>query len=186
MGGAHRGAMMEARRPVELLANDALIRALRDRGRETELTQAVAAFLMSDPRMAASFARVVLDRASLGEPSFDVPAELACRPEEIIDKGRLDLTLWDDATGTRIAVELNIHAGFHDDQLQRYLDHLPPQKSALVAITRDVPTYGDPRSGDDRWRSVQWGKLLPHLRRLQPSDADLARVSGRFSGCSRK
>jgi hypothetical protein len=160
----------------ELEAKHALIHALRDRGRETELTQAVAAFLTSDPPMAGSFVQAVLDRAPLGESMFQVPVELECRAEESVERGRLDLSFSDEVTRARIAVELKIHAGFHGDQLQRYLNHLPRENAALVAITRDVPTYGDPESGDGRWRgSVQWGKLLPDLRHLRPADTDLAR-----------
>jgi hypothetical protein len=159
---------------LDLEAKHALIGALRDRGRETELTQAIAAVLAADPRMASEFVRLALAKAPRSR-GLEIPDSLACRAEESVEKGRLDLSFSDPTSDFRVAVELKIHAGFQGDQLQRYLDHLPTNGS-LVAITRDVPTYGDPVEDDPRWHgSVRWGKLLDDLRNLLPADPELAR-----------
>jgi hypothetical protein len=95
--------------------------------------------------------------------------------EEVVPGGRLDLRFrsfdWD------VIVELKIHAGYGKGQLRRYLsalDHV--SHSYLIAVTRDVPIWGEPEPGSyPSWMgSVQWRALLPGLRAFDPPDALLA------------
>jgi hypothetical protein len=104
------------------------------------------------------------------------PSSFHCRVEEVTEHGRFDLSFRDQESGWHVVIEIKIHAGFHGNQLERYLLALPStDRAALAAITRDVPKYGDPNRADPRWRgSVQWGRVLPALRALAPADAALA------------
>jgi hypothetical protein len=160
-----------------LHARHALIRGLRNRESETELTQAIAAVLSEEPAMAAAFVRHVISRAPHGD-RIDVsglPPELQCDAEQAIAEGRADLSFHDAARRWQIVVELKIYAGYGHEQIVRYLRSLPDSsRAALVAVTRDVPTYGDYEGEDPRWAgSVQWGRVLPGLRGLVPTDDDL-------------
>jgi hypothetical protein len=73
-------------------------------------------------------------------------------------------------------VEIKIYAGYGHDQIRRYLRSLiGTQRGVVVAITRDVPTYGDFVDDDPRWAgSVQWRTLLAGVRNLSPDDLELA------------
>jgi hypothetical protein len=69
-------------------------------------------------------------------------------------------------------VENKLHSGYGQDQVNRYLAALallPPERkrSALIAVTRDVPGYGEPAGNREGWLgSVRWATMLPKLRRL--------------------
>src|SRR5204862_123122 len=65
------------------------------------------------------------------------------------------------------------------DQVQRYLaalDRLPEERRAgLIAVTRNVPTYGEPRlDSNDGWLgSVRWAHISSDLRGLPVADDQL-------------
>jgi hypothetical protein len=156
----------------------AIIRGLRQRRNEPQLTQALAALFEAEPKVASAFVRLLL--CPPGRPDLagrvdlsDLPSQLVCTPEEVTRDGRLDLRFrqaeWD------VIVELKIDAGFGFEQLDRYLNSLSASRHAhLVAVTRDLPRYGEPTS-DPRWLwSLQWRALLPALRKLPIESSTLA------------
>ncbi len=168
-------------------AGHALLWGLR-RGRdEAQLTQAIAAIARVDRRFGAAFVRLVLDAAERSELGANVrafraaglPAELNCRAEESLgEEGRIDLRF--DAAGLTLLIENKLYSGYGHDQVQRYLRavrRLPRgTRSALVAVTRVVPTFGEPQlDRDERWLgSVRWAGLLGGLRELPIADTQLA------------
>jgi hypothetical protein len=162
---------------VALAARHALIAALRHGRSETELTRALASVFTHERKLGAAFLRLVLlhaPQASRIDLSA-LPAELGCRAEEMLAEGRPDLS-FTDATGRWHAiVEIKIYARYGHDQVDRYVRSLRSVDHGLVvAVTRDVPTYGESVT-DPRWAgSVQWSTLLPGLRQLRPVDLDLA------------
>jgi hypothetical protein len=89
---------------------------------------------------------------------------LTCSAEEVVEDGRTDLRfraeLWD------VIVELKIYASYGRQQLSRYLSALSDVEHAYVtAITRTVPTYGEPPTGaDPRWLGSTERPLGPALR----------------------
>lgn len=156
----------------------ALIQGLREGGSETELTRAIAAVLSADPEMASAFLRLAVEAAPHGRSIdlSDLPHRLDCVAEARVNEGRADLSFRDESDGWHAIVEIKIYAGYGHEQIHRYLRSLrADERGVVVAITRDVPTYGDYVDGDPRWAgSVQWGRLLPGLRELRPRDPDLA------------
>jgi len=126
----------------------------------------------ADPAMASQFVNLVLRNAANGQAPA-APPDLQCSTEETVDGGRLDLRF--RASGWDVIIELKIDAGYGGDQLTRYLNVLSEVDCAyLAAITRSVPTYGEPAGIDPRWLgSVQWRRLLPELRAMQVSDSVL-------------
>jgi hypothetical protein len=160
-----------------LHARHALIRGLRNRGSETELTRALAAVFSEEPSMAAAFVRHVISKAPHGDriDLSRLPLELECDAERAVAEGVADLSFRDAARRWQVIVELKIYAGYGHHQIERYLRSLPdPPHAALIAVTRDVPTYGDYEGEDRRWAgSVQWGRVLPGLRGLVPTDDGL-------------
>ena len=174
---------------MTLGARHALIAALRNPRSEPELTQALAAVLGTDPKMASDFVRLVLTaspRGQSGEASGllqELPPDFVCAAEESVAEGRLDLGFRSLDGGWLLMVELKIDAGYGHEQLSRYLRSLgtDARRQALVAITRVVPTYGDPALAEDpRWSgSVRWGRVLAGLRALAPADPELARAERR-------
>jgi len=139
----------------------ALVGALRRPGDEVQLTQALSAVFRAEPRAAAAFVRLLLPADREG-----VPDQLACRHEERFEDGRIDLRFNGDEID--VIVEIKIHAGYGRDQLERYLRALKPVRIArLVAITRDVPGYGESHISDPNWvGSVRWRDLRQELRVL--------------------
>jgi hypothetical protein len=155
----------------------ALIRGLRLRAHEAQLTQAVAAVAASDPRFASAFVGLVLDvaradsRHSANVTAMGIPPpQLDCRAEEsVYDEhdlglGRVDLR-FDGGEDFTLLVENKLFSGFGHEQLNRYqaaLEFLPEERrrSGLVAITRDVPTHGELDAGAERWLgAVRWARL---------------------------
>lgn len=163
---------------MALAARHALIAGLRHGRSETELTRALASVFAVEPLLAVSFLKLVLEHAPRagGVDLSGLPAEgLECRAERSLEEGRADLSFTDAAGRWHAIVEIKIYAGYGPDQVRRYLRSLPPVKhGVVVAVTRDVPTYGESTT-DKRWAgSVQWSTLLPGLRQLRPVDPDLA------------
>jgi predicted RNase H-like nuclease len=159
---------------LELRPAHALIAALREPPSETELTRALSAVFAVDPAMAAAFVRVAMRQAPHGErvDLRELPDALECRAEVTLAAGRADLSFTSNDRLWHVIIELKIHAGYGGNQISRYLEsfHCESKRQVLAAVTRDVPTYGDD-SDDPRWvGSIQWAKLLPELRALEPSD----------------
>ena len=148
-----------------------VIRGLRLKGNEPQLTAALAAVFQAEPCAASVFVRDALALTSRGASMAPaVPEELACTTEERFAQGRVDLRFragdWD------VIVELKIAAGYGHLQIERYLGALAPttRHAYLVAVTRDLPAHGAPTAPDDRWLgAIQWRRLLPRLRELPVS-----------------
>jgi hypothetical protein len=165
---------------VVLGPEHAILRGLRERGSETELTRVLAATLGADPAFAAAFVRTVLERSKRSRDSRweQLPQKFECRGEVVLPEGTVDLQFSDAGSGWRVLVELKIDAGYGSDQIERYLRDLDPsdERQILVSITRDVPKYGDPPlDGRRNWAgSLSWGALFDDLRALRPSNEKLA------------
>jgi hypothetical protein len=159
-----------------------LLRGLRESRSETELTRALASVFDADKRLAASFARLVLERAPNAE-RLDLsgfPDEMLVRAEEARitateereGDSRLDLSFADTQKQWHVIVELKIHASYGTNQVGRYLDafYRQAERTFLVAVTRNVPSSGE--SSDPRWAgSVRWADLLGDLQGLDLSNA---------------
>ena len=159
-----------------------LLHGLRRRADEAQLTQAIAAVARADRRFAAQFVALLLGVAADGSrgenarafAAHGLPDELDCRAEESLgEEGRVDLRF--DADGWTLFVENKLYSGYGHDQVGRYvraLGRLRSERSALLAVTRTVPTYGE--VGLDKnssWLgSVRWAHLLPQLRELDIAD----------------
>jgi hypothetical protein len=158
----------------------ALLRGLRNPASETELTRVLASVFAVEPTMASQFVELVCThapRAALVKLQ-GLPGRLECLSEQSLAEGRADLSFVSADRTWHVIIELKIHAGYGHDQLKRYLNsfHVAANRTVLAAVTRDVPTYGDLDIDDARWAgSVQWVRLLPGLRALKPSNADLAK-----------
>jgi hypothetical protein len=173
-------------------AKHAILRGLRHRANEWQVTQTLAALAESDPTFARAFVRLVLRVAGensrheanvrlMGEP----PEDLTCRAEEsIYDQydlglGRIDLRF--DGVDFTLFVENKLHSGFGYEQLERYqaaLENLPEDRThaGLIAITRDVPGYGELDAGAKGWLgAIRWARLYDeNLGGLPVSDPDVA------------
>ena len=170
----------------------ALTRGLRLRGNEAQVTQAIAAVAQADAGFARAFVRLVLRVArtdsrhaanvrTMGDP----PAEITCQAEHsVYDEydyglGRVDLR-FDGDTDFTLFIENKLHSGFGFEQLQRYqaaLRVLPDERarSGLIAITSDVPSYGELDAGAEGWLgAVRWARLYDEgLRDLVITDSDV-------------
>ena len=156
----------------------AIIRGLRRRGDETQFTQILWSISEAQPEFASAFVRVLLDAARANHPEKvarlePVPTALTCRAEVVLGEnlGRLDLR-FDDVADFTLFVENKLYSGYGQDQVDRYLaalELLPAgrQRTALVAVTRDIPGYGEPPAEREGWLgSIRWATVLPELRRL--------------------
>jgi hypothetical protein len=165
----------------------ALLWGLRRPADEAQLTQVIAAIASVDRRFGARFVEVPLDGAEDGMHAANVrsfraggiPAELECRAEQSLgEDGRIDLRF--DGPELTLLVENKLYSGYGHEQVRRYLRavrRLPSgTRSALIAVTRAVPTCGEPAlDEDDRWLgSVRWAQLLPQLHKLPIADRQLA------------
>lgn len=166
----------------------AILRALRKTGDEAQLTRVLAA-VAEDEDVAGALARIFVEatpngtqRAALGV----LPPVLRCQPEATLkstvgsDHGRVDLRFDDDAREFTLLVELKLHSVYGHDQVKRYgeaLDDLPrDRRSALLAVTRDVPSVGEPPASTERWLgSLRWTDIYEQLLDLDVRDDDLAR-----------
>lgn len=158
----------------------ALLQGLREGGDEAELTRAIAAVLSTEREMAADFVKLVLKNCSNAK-NLDLsgfPLSLECTTEETVREGRVDLSFVDGAGEWHVIIENKIYASYGRDQIGRYLRsfHEDATRAILAAITRDVPTHGEPGDGEKHWAgSVRWARLLPGLRELKPRNPELAR-----------
>jgi len=174
-------------------AKHALLRGLRLRGNEAQLTQVIAAIAQSDSGFASAFATLVLKVARSDgrhlanvEQMGTAPSELTCQAEHsVYDEydaglGRVDLR-FDGGDDFTLFVENKLHSGFGHEQLLRYqraLKNLPDERSrsGLVAITRDIPSHGELEAGAERWLgAVRWARLYDEgLDKLPIADPDVA------------
>lgn len=186
-GGETPPAGEEFQPPGPASPAHALMWGLRRRADEAQLTQAIAAIARVDRRFGARFVALVLDAAADGTLADNVrafragglPDELDCRAEESLgEEGRVDLRF--DGGDLTLFMENKLYSGYGHEQVQRYLRsvrRLPRgTRSALVAVTRAVPTYGEPKlDEDERWLgSVRWAHLLSGMRSLPIADTQLA------------
>jgi hypothetical protein len=166
--------------PRQLSPQHALLRGLREGGDEAELTRALAAVFGHDLELAGSFVRLVLTSCPY-EKGLDLeglPTSFECAAEETVLEGRADLSFTDGSGEWHVIIENKIYSGYGRDQIGRYLRsfHHDAARTVLAAITRDVPSHGEPPVGTEHWAgSVRWARLLPGLRELKPQDAELAR-----------
>lgn len=168
----------------------AVLKALRRDRDEAQVTRVVAAVASQDPRFAADLARALISEAP-GTDNVarlgDVPGALTCNAETRVRdaagtaQGVVDLVFeTQDAPGFKLLVELKLHSGYGRAQVQRYLQALGGsngERTGLVAVTRNVPAYGEPERRHPDWLgSVRWARVLPALRNLSHSDAQVQRV----------
>ena len=185
----HAGEHLPSEQPIK--PAQALLWGLRRRRDEAQLTQAVAEVARADRRFAGAFVELLLDTAEADANGRavkrlrerPVAKEFGCRAEEHlrdtadITLGRVDLRF--DGGDVTLFVENKLYSGYGDAQVHRYLEALnklpEDRRSALVAITRQVPTYGEPTlEADERWLgSVRWARMLKGLRRLPVGDTAL-------------
>jgi len=172
----------------------ALLRGLRRTRGEAQLTKVIASVAESDSRFAGAFAEMLVgaarERANAANAKKlePVPDELKCRAEwSLYDfddddsrLGRVDLRF--DTDDFVLFVENKLYSGYGHDQLERYvqaLDLLPDYKSrrGLVAVTRDIPGYGEPDANEcPQWLgSLRWIDLIDELRGLPIVDDDVRR-----------
>ncbi|MGA9762622.1 MAG: PD-(D/E)XK nuclease family protein [Gaiellaceae bacterium] len=166
--------------PRALGPEHALLRGLREGGDEAELTRVLAALFQEEPELAASFVKLVLDVCPHRKrvDSAELPDQLVCVAEETVSEGRADLSFTDGSGGWHVIVENKLYSGYGRDQIGRYLRsfHDNAIHTVVAAVTRDVPSHGEPEGGTDHWAgSVRWARLLPALRELRPKNAELAR-----------
>ncbi len=147
-----------------------------------------------DPAFAGAFASVLVGAARRDAHGANVekmqiqpvPTTLRCTRESSLydldqDRGlgRVDLRFEEE--NFTLFVENKLGAGYGHDQVKRYLralellpSHVP--RRGLIAITRDVPGYGEPDPDKNpTWLgSVRWARILEDLRELQPQDSQVA------------
>lgn len=170
----------------------ALLWGLRRKRDEAQLTQVIAEVARADSRFASAFVELLLEVAANGPHGVNVrrltdkgiPVNIGCRAEQHLrdtgdsSLGRVDLR-FDGGDDFTLFVENKLYAGYGDDQVNRYLaalDRLPEERrSGLIAVTRNVPTYGEPRLEESqRWLgSVRWAHLRDGLRTLPIADPEL-------------
>ena len=155
-----------------------------------------AAFARSDKRFAAGLVRCFVAAAPKPEAAVlldEIPDALKCEAEHQAiddrgaDRGYVDLRFFDETEGFTVLVELKLHSGYGNQQLERYratLDSLGGN-AALMAMTTWLPSYGeeevaqDPRwLGSGRWSQAYAGLMAlehsdPHLRNLWPELLDV-------------
>jgi hypothetical protein len=167
----------------------ALMRGLRRRRDEAQLTQVIGAVASTDPAFASAFVRSALAVAA-SNPAHrkavvelgQVPDELSCVAEHTVHDskdrslGRVDLRF--DGEGFVLLVENKLHSEFGDRQLLRYqeaLELLPAGRSGLLAITRNVPSYAELAVRGRGWLgAVRWSALVADLRALPIADPAIA------------
>jgi hypothetical protein len=190
-GRSRRPSKERVQIPPEPVDQSAVLRGLRLTGDEAQFTRVIASVAGSDPRFAARFVQLVLDVARLDGRHRanvtrlgEVPSELVClsehriHDEHDIDLGRVDLR-FDGGDDFTLLIENKLYSGFGHQQLERYhaaLATLPPGRSAgLIAITRDVPSYGELDAGTDGWLgAIRWARLYDaQLADLKCADPDL-------------
>ena len=113
-----------------------------------------------------------------------LPEETRCRAEQHLfdpdgSLGRVDLRF--DAADFTLLVENKLHSGYGTAQLRRYSTaarSLSATRTGLMAVTRNVPTYGEEALADEpAWLgSVRWAQLVDEgLGKLPIRDAQIRR-----------
>lgn len=174
----------------------ALVHGLRSRRDEAQLTSVIGAIARTDAAFARAFAETLVDHgrenSSATAAAFDalgeVPEAIVCGSERTLydsvggSLGRADLVFeTTDGDPFVLIVENKLHSAYGDSQLERYRAALRlvrghGGRGGLMALTRDVPTAGEPQAGADEWLgSFRWAKLLPRLRQLPVADGGVAR-----------
>lgn len=161
-----------------------VLKALRRPRDEAQLTQLIAAFAGADPGFAAELARILIAHA----PQADAVKALGSVPDGVdcaaeshlfdamgVDKGFVDLRFENEAEGFTLLVELKLHSEYGTQQLERYLAGLralPAGRSALLAVTRNLPRYGESEvRSDPGWLgSVRWAHIFEELHALEHCD----------------
>lgn len=160
-----------------------VLRALRRRGDEAQLTRLIAAFGRGDRAFAADVVRALLAHADPEKAGRlgPVPPALDCVAEErLLDaggevQGFVDLRFSDPAGTFTLLAEMKIHAAYGYRQLDRYmvgLKALGSGRAGLLAITRDLPARGEEEvERMEQWiGSLRWAQVLPDLLKLKPRD----------------
>jgi hypothetical protein len=170
-----------------------LLRGLRRTQDEAQLTRTIASVAAADRTFAAAFVRLLLSVAKSDERHAanvsqmgNVPDNVRCltehvvRGDETLDGGRVDLR-FDDGDNFTLLVENKLSSDFGPQQLKRYqhaLRLLPEGRThaGLIAVTRDVPRFGELDAGEDGWLgAVRWARLYDEgLANLPFDDDDLA------------
>jgi len=157
-----------------------LLRGLRKRGDEAQLTQVIGRMAATSVVFAHGYAETLLAAAARIFPGraasvAPVPSDLSCAPEYSLglQEGRVDVRL--HAPGFTLLVEHKLHSDFGFRQLERYrraVDRLPPGRHALVAVTRNAPTPTALGLSDSpRWLGiVRWRAILDGLHTLEHDD----------------
>lgn len=165
----------------------AILRVLRKPRDEAQFTQILAAVAASNDEIAGCIARMLVaaaPHAAQREALGYVPSNLRCRPEATLTAlsgdrhGRVDLRFDNEAHGFTLFAELKLHSAYGPDQVQRYsnaLADLPAdRRSALVAVTRNVPGVGEPTVDQPQWLgSLRWTDIYDELAALDIKDRDL-------------
>lgn len=152
-----------------------LIRALRRRGDEVQLTRAIGELAQADQLFASGFLRLLLDSAPYAHKVRDRPQtdeDVDCEIErQLIDAagsrwGRIELTF--RAGGLCLCVEVKLHSDYRPDQLRDYLHGIDPGRGEyLLALTRNISRYREPDPGEPGWLgSVRWPQVVEGLRNL--------------------
>jgi hypothetical protein len=160
----------------------ALLRALRTRHGEVQLTQVIGAMAAVDSKFATGFVQAVLNQAADDCKGHEAAqAALGAVPKRVVgrieknlvasdgrDHGRADLIFTDKDRESRftLLVENKLYADFHDTQLSTYRDWIIDrgENAAFVAVTRDLPTRGELAAGEPSYLgSVRWGNLYTPL-----------------------
>lgn len=171
-----------------------LLRVLRRRGNEVQLTQVIRAVATQDPAFAAGFVRAII-ALSRRDDAPAVPAALGCRAEQSLtdvegsSTGRGDLLFEDEDGSFSLLVELKLRSGYGVRQLERYLrslDALAGETAWLIAVTTHLPHHGErAAAGNPQWLgSVRWADVYQQLVALsddlairKPSLADAWRAT---------
>jgi hypothetical protein len=120
-----------------------------------------------------------VERLGAPPPTVDCDTEHTLYGTDGTSLGRVDLRL-DGGEAFTLLVENKLHSGFGYEQLERYqaaLRSLPAgRRAGLIAITRDVPSYGELMPGAEGWLgAIRWARLYDKgLAELPVGDHDIA------------
>ena len=164
-----------------------VVRALRNRRDEAQLTRVVAAFASQDPVLAGGLAKIMVSAA--GRESSDarsllsvIPRELECTHEVALadikgrPRGFVDL-MFRDGTDFVLLVENKLGSEYRYDQIPDYLAGLearPGKHKGLLSVTRKRPLHEEKVPPDPKWLgSIRWARIAEELRDLKPGDDTL-------------
>jgi hypothetical protein len=166
-----------------------VLRALRQKGNETQLTRAITALCKHDPALTAQLSRAILTTAVGGGKTSAsgllkrIPRSLMITNEESLGParnsrrnpsgGRLDLQMVNETF--RLVVEVKVGAKVAVGQLERYLNHPSFSNSnvtgGLVLLTRNLEEIPQRVWHHKRWLGqIRWHQLIPRLTEISPVD----------------